>query len=292
VWPVAIAVSMIALAGVVVWRPFPVRRIAPLVLIILLAEAARFHARTDISDDPALFEVGKDFAAFSATRQTIDRVLVIPTPEVPFGRDSAITTLTGNRNVQGYHALHLYRYARLLREVGEFAIAVPDESGRLSGRGVYDGDMMTMKSLPLLNLLNVRHIVTLCARARPSAWQKRSAKPDTSASRNQPSACSTYTRIRMRCCPSTRFTKAFRSTATQPRFAFCEADRALRAPRAFLIDAHDHVIAISNAKNPLRLSTAPEGSRAIHRTGISAARVALRRPSCCARYRATGGLRR
>jgi hypothetical protein len=61
--------------------------------------------------------------------------------------------------VEGYHALYLYRYAQLLRDVAGVPIALLDQEGRLDAQGDYGPDWVNAATVPVLDLLNVRYIL-------------------------------------------------------------------------------------------------------------------------------------
>jgi len=158
-FPLAMLGAVLALTAALIWRPLPRGLVALALTAILVTESARLHLRNSIAGDSAIADISKDLATFSKERTDLDRILIVPGPRIANPHGAAVTLLTGDRNAEGYHALYLYRYARLLREVAGLPMATVDDEGRLSSQGAYGGDWLTLMSLPLLNALNVRHYV-------------------------------------------------------------------------------------------------------------------------------------
>jgi hypothetical protein len=155
--------AMAALTAGVVWRRWTPTWVGALLAAILCAEGVDRYRREVTVGDPAVFTVRADVSRFLHDTEDGDRVLLLQ-PSQPTGHGAATTLLAGGRNVEGYHALVLYRYARLLREVAGVPLALTDASGRLNVQGYYGADWVTPASLPVLDLLNVRYITRFGAR--------------------------------------------------------------------------------------------------------------------------------
>jgi hypothetical protein len=149
-----------AIAAAVSWRSWPMGAVSVLLLTVMTLEAGtRFKSRTEFGS-ASHYKVNADYAEFARHKNDIDRVLFVPSPiRQPHG--PAITLLTGHRNVEGYHALTLYRYAEFFQAAAGIQLNQVDDRGRLEVQGRYPVNWVTPETFAVLDLFNVRSIVRL-----------------------------------------------------------------------------------------------------------------------------------
>ncbi len=152
-----VALGLIAIAAV--WRRLPMRVVAPLILGLLVIEAGTRFTEIQETSDASVHEVNPDLVQFSKDA-SLDRVLIIPS-NIPQRHGPAVSLLCELRNVEGYHALYVYRYARFFHNVADIFLNQVDDEGRLLVQGKYQGDWVKPQSLPVLDLLNIRYILRL-----------------------------------------------------------------------------------------------------------------------------------
>ncbi len=150
---------LLVLAAAVFWRPPPRAAIALVLFALVATECVSRFGIESYTGDPKRLEVNGVLNTFSESREDLDRIVVLGSNQSGIRQGPAVAMLTGDRNIEGYHALFLHRYARLLRDVAGVSIAKLDAEGRLDEQGDYGVDWINSTSLPVLDLLNVRYIL-------------------------------------------------------------------------------------------------------------------------------------
>ncbi len=148
-----------ALAAAVFWKRLPRAAVAVALFALVASESVARFGMEGYRGDPERLEVNDRFTAFSESREDIDRILILGPSQSRIRQGAAVTLLTGDRNLEGYHALFLHRYARLLRDVAGVPIAKLDPDGRLDQQGDYGFRWLNTAALPVVDLLNVRYIL-------------------------------------------------------------------------------------------------------------------------------------
>jgi len=151
--------ALAAIAAAVFLKKIPHRAAALALFALVAGEAASRFSLEPYIGEPRIGGVENNLAAFSQSRADIDRILILGPTRTGIRQGPAVTLLTGDRNIEGYHALFLHRYARLLRDVAGVPIATLDAKGRLDAQGDYGPDWVNAAALPILDLFNVRYIL-------------------------------------------------------------------------------------------------------------------------------------
>ncbi len=150
---------LLALTGWVLWkRPNAVVAGVALLGLVGAEGIARFRGSYTYAD-PKDLEINPTIERFSSMHTDVDRILLLAAMGSGIPQGPSVGLLTGDRNVEGYHALFLYRYAKLLRDVADVPIAKLAPDGRLDEQGDYGLDWVNAAALPVLDLLNVRYVL-------------------------------------------------------------------------------------------------------------------------------------
>ena len=152
-----LAFTLVAISAV--RRAWLARELAVALLVIASIELIPHFTRDVDFETDAVFAVTPDYQKFSESRNSVDRVHIVDPIYGRIVHATGVGLLTGDRLIEGSHALYLRRYSDLYDVFTGMSISTHDERGVLQTQGPYVGEWITPNSFILFDLLNVRYIV-------------------------------------------------------------------------------------------------------------------------------------
>jgi hypothetical protein len=149
-----------AIGALVAWRRHAGLGIGALLVAVLVMELAPPFARDVETESDEVLEVTPEYREFSESRSGLDRVHIVRPLNGKIIHGPGVGLLTGDRLIEGAHALYLQRYSDFFYTFSDLRIATSDAEGRIEKQGPYVADWITWDSLTLFDLLNVRYILS------------------------------------------------------------------------------------------------------------------------------------
>jgi hypothetical protein len=187
-WVPAVCVGLLWTAtlrrGLPIWT-------GPFLVVLLAVEGLSQYY--DIRSSALLQEprVPEDWLELRRTKQGADRMAIFERPKLVRTVVANIGAVTGERTLAGYHALLLESYASFLERVAGIPVRERTSGGRheLDRLEEMEMDWVRGANLPVLDLLNIRHLVAVDV---PLRWPSRLASLERRFSVSQVGGLTVY----------------------------------------------------------------------------------------------------